>query len=87
MWEPLRLIIEQWAPNCRIVHNKFHIIQHANDAIKGGRRAEFFCKGRRMRDVVKGKRWPLLSRWINLTTGKPQELNQLFTLNRRVFKA
>jgi transposase len=30
MWEPFRLSIEQWAPNCRIVYDKFHVIQHAN---------------------------------------------------------
>ncbi|MDE3161456.1 MAG: transposase [Acidobacteriota bacterium] len=51
------------------------------------RRAEFFRKGGRMRGVVKGKRWLLLSRWVNLTAGKRQELNQLFALNRRVCKA
>jgi transposase len=33
MWEPFRLSIEQWAPNCKIVYDKFHIIQHANDAV------------------------------------------------------
>jgi transposase len=87
MWEPFRLSIEQWAPTCRIVYDKFHIMHHANDAIDEVRRAEFFRKGRRMRDMVKGKRWLLLSRWVNLTAGKRQELNQLFALNRKVFKA
>lgn len=87
MWEPYRLSIEQWAPNCRIVYDKFHIMQHANAAIDEVRRAEFFRKGGRMRGVVKGKRWLLLSRWVNLTAGKRQELNQLFALNRKVFKA
>jgi transposase len=87
MWEPFRLSIEQWAVNCRIVYDKFHIMQHANDAIDEVRRAEFFRKGATMRDVVKGKRWLLLSRWVNLTAGKRQELNQLFVLNRKVFKA
>jgi transposase len=87
MWEPYRLSIEQWAPNCRIVYDKFHIMQHANAAIDEVRRAEFFRKGGRMRGMVKGKRWLLLSRWVNLTAGKQQELNQLFALNRKVFKA
>lgn len=87
MWEPFRLSIEQWAPNCRIVYDKFHIMQHANEAIDEVRRAEFFRKGGRLRGLVKGKRWLLLSRWINLTAGKRQELNQLFALNRKVFKA
>jgi transposase len=87
MWEPYRLSIEQWAPHCRIVYDKFHIMQHANLAIDEVRRAEFFRKGGRLRGLVKGKRWLLLSRWVNLTAGRRQELNRLFTLNRKVFKA
>ena len=51
--------IEQWAPNCRIIYDKFHVLQHANKAIDEVRRAEFFRKGGRMRGVVKGKRWLL----------------------------
>jgi transposase len=37
--------------------------------------------------VVKGKRWLLLSRWVHLNAVKRQQLNALFALNRRVFKA
>ena len=40
-----------------------------------------------MRGVVKGKRWLLLSRWVNLDSGKRRVLNTLFALNRRVLKA
>lgn len=87
MWEPFRLSIEQWAPQCRIIYDKFHIMQHANAAVDEVRRAEFFRKGGRMRNLVKGKRWLLLTRWVNLTTGKKQELNTLFALNRKLLKA
>jgi transposase len=87
MWRPFTSSIEQWAPNCRIVYDKFHILQHANKAIDEVRRAEFFRKGGRMRGVVKGKRWLLLTRWMNLDSQKRQQLNELFTLNRRVMKA
>jgi transposase len=87
MWEPYRLSLEQWAPSCRIVYDKFHVMQHANQAIDEVRRAEFFRRGGRWRGLVKGKRWLLLSRWVNLTPSKRQELNQLFALNRKVFKA
>jgi transposase len=87
MWEPFRLSIEQWAPQCRIVYDKFHIIQHANDAVDEVRRAEFFRKGRKMRDVIKGKKWLLLSRWKNLAKNQRGILNSVFHLNRRVFKA
>jgi len=87
MWKPYRQSIEQWLPQCRIVYDKFHVMQHANQAVDEVRRAEFFRQGKRMRELVKGKRWLLLSRWVNLTGGKRQELNQLFALNRKMLKA
>ena len=87
MWEPFRMSIEQWAPQCRIVYDRFHIMQHANDAVDEVRKAEFFRKGKQGREVVKGKRWLLLTRWENLNGEKRGQLNELFGLNRRVFKA
>lgn len=87
MWEPYRLSIEQCAPHGRIVYDKFHVLQHANNAVDEVRRAEFFRKSPELRGVVKGKRWLLLSRWVNLDTGKKRQLNKLFALNRRVMKA
>jgi transposase len=87
MWEPFRLSLSEWAPGCRIIYDKFHILQHANDAVNEVRRAEFFRKGRQMRDLIKGKKWLLLSRWKNLAARQRGVLNQLFQLNRRIFKA
>lgn len=87
MWEPFRSSIEEHAPNCRIVYDKFHVMQRAGRAMDEVRRAEFFRKGRKMRDLVKGKRWLLLSRWVNLTQVNRRELNRLFGLNRKLFKA
>jgi len=87
MWEPFRQSIEQWVPRCRIVYDKFHIMQHAGAAVDEVRRAEFFRKGGAAREVVKGKRWLLLSRWVHLNTHKKRQLNALFALNRRVMKA
>jgi transposase len=87
MWEPFRLSIEEWTPQCKIVYDKFHIMQRANDAIDEVRRAEFFRQGLKKRGLIKGKKWLLLSRWKNLTRRHRGELNRLFQLNRRVFKA
>jgi transposase len=87
MWEPFRRSIEQWAPQCKIVYDKFHILQHANEAIDEVRRAEFFRQGKKKRDLIKGKKWLLMSRWTNLTSPQRGALNRLFQLNRRVFKA
>jgi transposase len=87
MWEPYRQSLEQWVPSCRIVYDKFHIMQHAGAAVDEVRRAEFFRKGGAARELVKGKRWLLLSRWVHLNTHKKRQLNALFALNRRVMKA
>ena len=87
MWEAYTTSIEQWAPNCSIVYDKFHIMQHANKAIDEVRRAEFYRKGGTMRSLVKGKRWLLLTRWVHLNSDKRQQLNHLFSLNRKVMKA
>src|SRR5262249_21697576 len=54
MWKPYRQSIEQWAPESRIVYDKFHVMQHANRAVDEVRRAEFFRKGGRMRGLGRG---------------------------------
>ena len=87
MWPAFTTSIHEWAPRCRIIYDKFHVMQHANAAVDEVRRAEFFRKGGRVRQLVKGKRWLLLSRWVHLNAAKRQQLNALFALNRRVFKA
>ena len=87
MWAPFRQSIEEWAPDCKIVYDKFHILQHANDAIDEVRKAEFYRQGKEKRELIKGKKWLLMSRWVNLTLDQRGELNRLFQLNRRVFKA
>jgi transposase len=87
MWEPFRQSLKQWLPNCQIIYDKFHILQHASAAVDEVRRAEFFRKGGRTREIVKGKRWLLLSSWVHLDRTKKRQLNQLFALNRRVMKA
>ena len=87
MWEPYTASILHGAPQCRIVYDKFHVMQHASKAVDEVRRAEFFRKGGRLRGLVKGKRWLLLSRWVHLDNRKRQMLNELFRLNRRMMKA
>jgi transposase len=87
MWEPFRQSLEQWLPHCQIIYDKFHVLQHAGKAVDEVRRAEFFRKGGAARDIVRGKRWLLLSSWVNLDRSKRRQLNQLFALNRRVMKA
>ena len=87
MHEPFRLSLEEWAPQCSRIYDKFHIMKHANEAVTEVRRAEFFRQGREMRELVKGKHWLLLTRWVNLNAGKKRMLNELFALNRLSYNA
>src|SRR6266700_3848795 len=87
MHEPYRLSLEQWVPQCRLIYDKFHVMKHANEAVAEVRRAEFFRKGGASRELIKGKHWLLLTRWVHLNPHKKRQLNELFALNRRVMKA
>lgn len=73
-----------WAPECKIVYDKFHIMQHANPAIDEVRKRSLPAGGPKKRGLIKGKKL-LLSRWKNLTQAHHGELNQLFQMYRRVF--
>ena len=48
MREPYRLSLEQWVPQCRLGYDKFHVMQHANEAVSEVKRAECFRKGVRL---------------------------------------
>ena len=87
MHEAFRLSIEQWAPQCSIIYDKFHIMQHANEAVTEIRRAEFFRQGGEMRELIKGEHWLLLTRWVHLSDNQKGMLHQLLGLNRRLMKA
>jgi transposase len=53
MHEPYRLSLEQWVPQCRLIYDKFHVMQHANEAVTEVRRAEFFRKGGAARELIR----------------------------------
>ena len=87
MWEPYLQSLREHLPKAAIVFDKFHVMKHVNAAVDETRRAEFFRQGGRLRAIMRGKRWLLLTRWKNLTRKKRGLLNQAFAVNRRLFKA
>jgi transposase len=70
-----------------IVFDKFHVLQHASAALDEVRRQEFFRAGAVMRAYGRGKRWLLLRRWKTVRGSQRNALQQLFAVNRRLFKA
>jgi transposase len=87
MWEPYRLSLREHLPRAAIVYDKFHVMKHVNHAIDETRRQEFFRQGGRLRSLMRGKRWLLLTRRSNLSRRKRGLLNEALSLNRRLFKA
>jgi transposase len=74
-------------PKADVVFDKFHVLQHAADALDEVRRREFFRASAALRAVGRGKRWLLLRRWKTVRGSKRRELQELFALNHRLFKA
>jgi transposase len=87
MWEPYRLSLREHLPKAAIVYDKFHVMKHVNHAIDETRRQEFFRQGGRLRSLMRGKRWLLLTRRRNLSRRKRGLLNEALSINRRLFKA
>jgi transposase len=74
-------------PKADVVFDKFHVLQHAADALDEMRRREFFRASAAMRAIGRGKRWLLLRRWKTVRGSKRRELQELFAVNGRLFKA
>jgi transposase len=87
MHRPYRNAVAAVLPRAESVFDKFHVLQHAAAALDEVRRQEFFRAGDVMRAVGRGKRWLLLRRWATVRGSKRAELQELFTANRRLFKA
>lgn len=87
MWGPYITSVRRHAPQAAIVFDKFHVMQHVGAAVDETRRREFFRRGQQGRDLIRGKRWLFLTRWANLEPFQRRELETVFQLNRRLFKA
>lgn len=87
MWRAYRAAAQTVLPTATVVFDKFHVLQHASDALDDVRRQEFFRAGAVMREVGRGTRWLLLRRWNTVRGSKRRELETLFAANRRLFKA
>lgn len=87
MHRPYLNAVAQVLPKADVVFDKFHVLQHASAALDEVRRQEFFRAGERLRAEGRGKRWLLLRRWKTVRGSKRRELEHLFALNRRLFKA
>jgi len=69
------------------VHDPFHVMKRANQAIDELRRAVFFRAGPEMRAVGRGTRWLFLRAWERCSTAQQMELKELLACNARLAAA
>lgn len=89
MHEPFKIAIRGDAAlaHAALVHDPFHVIKRAGEAITELRRAVFFRAGPALRAVGKGSRWLVLRAWERQSDEQRARLRQLFRLNSKLARA
>jgi transposase len=89
MHEPFKKAIRADAAlaHAALVHDPFHVIKRAGEAITELRRAVFFRAGSELRAIGKGTRWLVLRAWERQTEEQRRRLRQLFRLNGKLARA
>jgi len=75
------------APQADIVFDRFHIEHYLTNAVDEVRKREFWRRGGRYRDAVRGKKWLLLTKHRRLHWRKRGDLASLLLQNERLFRA
>ena len=88
MWKAFRNSAQKNAPQAAISFDRFHIIQHLNDALDKVRKEEHKrLKETDGEDYIKGNKYTLLSRSKNLTLTGSESLAKMLKANERLSKA
>jgi len=70
-----------------IVHDPFHVMKRASEAVDELRRQVFFRNGPEMRALGRGKRWLFKRAWANCSPAQKEELAKLLRLNGKLARA
>ena len=89
MHEPFKKAIrdDPGLAHAAIVHDPFHVIKRAGEAITEMRRAIFFRASPELREVGRGARWLVLRSWGHSSDEQRARLRLLFRLNGKLARA
>jgi transposase len=87
MWKAFQKSTNKNAPQADILFDKFHVINHLNDALDTVRKGEYKRLSGEDRSYIKGKKYTLLSRKKNLDLNGRKALRELLSVNHRLNKA
>jgi transposase len=78
---------DQSLAHAPIVHDPFHVMKRAGEAISELRREVFFRANDQLRAIGRGTRWLVLRAWDNTTDEQKRRLRLLFSLNGKLARA
>lgn len=87
MWEAYRKSVGKYLPKADIVFDKYHVMEHLNQAIDEVRKSEAGALSEDERKALKGKRWVLLKGAENLSPEEQGTLGELLKANETLHKA
>lgn len=87
MWKAFEKSAKKNIPDAAILNDKFHIIRHLQEALDKIRKQEYTRVSGEDRQFIKGQKYTLLSRYVNLTLDGKKALKALFAVNKRLNKA
>ena len=89
MFEPFAAAIrnDPQLSHAAIVHDPFHVMKRAGEAVDEVRRRVLFRGGPELRALGRGKRWLFLRAWVRLTDDQRQDIGQLLSANRTLMHA
>lgn len=70
-----------------IVHDPFHVMKRAGEAISEMRKDAFFRAGPEMRRIGSGSRWLVLRAWERCSDADRERLRELFSYNAQLARA
>lgn len=87
MWKGFRNSFKAHCPGVAILYDKFHVISHLNDALNKVRQQELRRLGERLKGLLTGKKFILLSRLAHVRGKARESLNELLCASPRLRKA
>jgi transposase len=87
MWKGFINSFKTHCPGICIIYDKFHIIRHLLEALNKVRKQELRGAGKRLKGLLVGKKFILLSRQAHIRGKARIALNELLSLSTRLLKA
>ncbi len=87
MWDPFIASVKEHCPNADIVFDKFHVSKKVNEALDAVRKTEFGKGDKRLRKVMKKKRFVILKRRKTLDENERETIESLKEKNDTLYGA